>query len=66
VNHARGPKGARVPVALMLMRLLVINHLVHHRAQLGIYLRLLNVPTLGRRAWAVAIQANGFSSALGP
>jgi uncharacterized damage-inducible protein DinB len=31
----------------LLMRLMVINHLVHHRAQLGMYLRLLNVPIPG-------------------
>lgn len=31
----------------MLMRLMVINHLVHHRAQLGVYLRLLDVPVPG-------------------
>jgi uncharacterized damage-inducible protein DinB len=31
----------------LLMRLMVINHLVHHRAQLGVYLRLLNVPIPG-------------------
>jgi uncharacterized damage-inducible protein DinB len=31
----------------LLMRLMVINHLVHHRAQLGLYLRLLKVPIPG-------------------
>jgi uncharacterized damage-inducible protein DinB len=31
----------------LLMRLMVINHLVHHRAQLGVYLRLLDVPIPG-------------------
>jgi uncharacterized damage-inducible protein DinB len=31
----------------LLMRLMVVNHLVHHRAQLGVYLRLLNVPIPG-------------------
>jgi uncharacterized damage-inducible protein DinB len=42
--------GARVLVSesrAMLMRLMVINHLVHHRAQLGVYLRLLDVPVPG-------------------
>jgi uncharacterized damage-inducible protein DinB len=28
----------------MVYRQSVINHLVHHRAQLGVYLRLLDVP----------------------
>jgi uncharacterized damage-inducible protein DinB len=38
----------------MLMRVMAINHLVHHREQLGMYLRLLNVPMpgiAGRRQW---------------
>ena len=42
--------GPRVLVSeprAMLMRLMVINHFVHHRAQLGVYLRLLNVPIPG-------------------
>ena len=42
--------GPRVLVAeprALLMRLMVINHLVHHRAQLGMYLRLLDVPIPG-------------------
>ena len=42
--------GPRVLVSesrALLMRLMVINHLVHHRAQLGVYLRLLNVPLPG-------------------
>ena len=42
--------GPRVLVSesrAMLMRLMVVNHLVHHRAQLGVYLRLLNVPIPG-------------------
>ena len=42
--------GSRVLVSeprALLMRLMVINHLVHHRAQLGVYLRLLNVPIPG-------------------
>jgi uncharacterized damage-inducible protein DinB len=42
--------GPRVLVSeprAMLMRLMVINHLVHHRAQLGVYLRLLDVPLPG-------------------
>lgn len=42
--------GPRVLVSesrAMLMRLMVINHLVHHRAQLGVYLRLLNVAIPG-------------------
>jgi uncharacterized damage-inducible protein DinB len=42
--------GPRVLVSeprALLMRLMVVNHLVHHRAQLGVYLRLLNVPIPG-------------------
>jgi uncharacterized damage-inducible protein DinB len=42
--------GSRVLVSeprALLMRLMVINHLVHHRAQLGVYLRLLDVPIPG-------------------
>ena len=31
----------------LLLRLMVVNHLVHHRAQLGVYYRLLNVPVPG-------------------
>jgi uncharacterized damage-inducible protein DinB len=27
-----------------LMRTMMINHLIHHRAQLGVYYRLLGVP----------------------
>lgn len=29
------------------LRLMVFNHIVHHRAQLGVYLRLLNIPIPG-------------------
>jgi uncharacterized damage-inducible protein DinB len=42
--------GPRVLVSeprALLMRLMLINHLVHHRAQLGVYLRLLDVPIPG-------------------
>lgn len=42
--------GPRVLVSeprALLMRVMVVNHLVHHRAQLGVYLRLLNVPLPG-------------------
>jgi uncharacterized damage-inducible protein DinB len=42
--------GPRVLVSesrALLMRLMVVNHLVHHRAQLGVYLRLLDVPIPG-------------------
>jgi uncharacterized damage-inducible protein DinB len=42
--------GARILASesrALLMRLMVVNHLVHHRAQLGVYLRLLNVPIPG-------------------
>jgi len=28
----------------LMIRTLLLNHLVHHRAQLGVYLRLVNVP----------------------
>lgn len=31
----------------MALRLVVLNHLIHHRAQLGVYLRLLNAPIPG-------------------
>lgn len=34
---ARGPKSA-------LLRTIVLSHMIHHRAQLGVYLRLLGVP----------------------
>jgi len=49
-DHEAMRMGPRVLVSesrAMLMRLMVINHLVHHRAQLGVYLRLLNVPIPG-------------------
>jgi uncharacterized damage-inducible protein DinB len=42
--------GGKVIIAeprALLMRTMVINHLVHHRAQLGVYYRLLNVPVPG-------------------
>jgi uncharacterized damage-inducible protein DinB len=42
-----GPRVLASESRALLMRLMVINHLVHHRAQLGIYLRLLNVPIPG-------------------
>lgn len=32
---------------MVLYRTIFLNHLVHHRAQLGVYLRLLNVPVPG-------------------
>ena len=32
---------------LAVMRVSVINHIVHHRAQLGVYLRLLDIPLPG-------------------
>lgn len=32
---------------MVLYRTMFLNHLVHHRAQLGVYLRLLNVPVPG-------------------
>jgi len=28
----------------MILRTMVLNHIVHHRAQLGVYLRLLDLP----------------------
>jgi uncharacterized damage-inducible protein DinB len=31
----------------VLYRSMFLNHLVHHRAQLGVYLRLLNIPVPG-------------------
>ena len=42
-----GPKVLVSESRAMLMRLMVINHLVHHRAQLGVYFRLLDVPIPG-------------------
>lgn len=42
-----GPRVLASEPRALLMRLMVINHLVHHRAQLGVYLRLLNVPIPG-------------------
>lgn len=42
-----GPKVLVSESRALLMRLMVINHLVHHRAQLGVYLRLLDVPIPG-------------------
>jgi uncharacterized damage-inducible protein DinB len=42
-----GPRVLVSEARAMLMRLMVINHLVHHRAQLGVYLRLLDVPIPG-------------------
>jgi len=32
---------------MVLYRTIFLNHLVHHRAQLGVYLRLLNIPVPG-------------------
>jgi uncharacterized damage-inducible protein DinB len=32
---------------MVLYRTMFLNHIVHHRAQLGVYLRLLNVPVPG-------------------
>ena len=32
---------------MILYRTMFLNHLVHHRAQLGVYLRLLNIPVPG-------------------
>ena len=29
------------------LRSMIMNHLIHHRAQLGVYLRLLDVPVPG-------------------
>ncbi len=37
---AEGPR-------MLLYRTMFLNHLIHHRAQLGVYLRLLNVPVPG-------------------
>ncbi len=42
-----GPKVLVSERRALLMRLMVVNHLVHHRAQLGMYLRLLGVPIPG-------------------
>ena len=46
-NMRIGPRVLVSESRALLMRLMVINHLVHHRAQLGVYLRLLNVPIPG-------------------
>jgi uncharacterized damage-inducible protein DinB len=32
---------------VMALRRVFMNHLIHHRAQLGVFLRLLNVPIPG-------------------
>lgn len=32
---------------MVLYRTIFLNHMVHHRAQLGVYLRLLNIPVPG-------------------
>lgn len=32
---------------MVLYRIMFFNHLIHHRAQLGVYLRLLNIPVPG-------------------
>lgn len=37
---AKGPR-------MLLYRTMFLNHVVHHRAQLGVYLRLLNLPVPG-------------------
>jgi uncharacterized damage-inducible protein DinB len=37
---AQGPR-------IVLYRTMFLNHMVHHRAQLGVYLRLLNIPVPG-------------------
>ncbi len=37
---AEGPR-------MLLYRTMFLNHIVHHRAQLGVYLRLLNIPVPG-------------------
>ena len=42
-----GPKVIISEPRSLLMRSMVINHLVHHRAQLGVYFRLLDVPVPG-------------------
>lgn len=42
-----GPRVLASEPRALLMRLMVVNHLVHHRAQLGMYLRLLDVPIPG-------------------
>ena len=42
-----GPKVLVSEPRALLMRVMVINHLIHHRAQLGVYLRLLNIPIPG-------------------
>ncbi len=43
-------KGEHVVFALprvQVLRSMILNHLIHHRAQLGVYLRLLDVPVPG-------------------
>lgn len=48
--HWRLSFGDRVLVQgprMLLYRTMFLNHLVHHRAQLGVYLRLLNIPVPG-------------------
>lgn len=33
---------------VVVLRSMVFNHIIHHRAQLGVYLRMLNVPLPGQ------------------
>ena len=49
-SHWKLTFGERVVVdqpRMALYRVMFLNHLVHHRAQLGVYLRLLNIPVPG-------------------
>ncbi len=42
-----GPKVLTAHPRAVVLRFLFLNHIVHHRAQLGVYLRLLDVPVPG-------------------
>jgi uncharacterized damage-inducible protein DinB len=49
-HHWKLSFGPRVLVEgsrMLLYRTMFLNHMVHHRAQLGVYLRLLNIPVPG-------------------
>jgi uncharacterized damage-inducible protein DinB len=42
-----GPKVLVSAPRTVMLRLLFLNHIIHHRAQLGVYLRLLDIPVPG-------------------
>lgn len=46
-TFSAGPHVIAAQPRAVMLRLLFLNHIVHHRAQLGVYLRLLDVPVPG-------------------